>query len=71
MWGVRAPDLTLPSAEVAGTLTPAVRLPDLIVTEVVPGTPSFEEDGRVANLPLKVTIKNQGGATNKGRADME
>ncbi|MGB3943610.1 MAG: hypothetical protein WBK88_02320 [Methanothrix sp.] len=63
--GVRAPDLTLPSAEVVGTLTPAARLPDLIVTEVVPGTPSFEEDGRAANLPLKVTIKNVGGATDK------
>jgi len=55
----------LPSSEVLGTLTPAARLPDLIVTDVVPGTPSFEEDGRVANLPLKVTIKNVGGATDK------
>ena len=60
-----APGLALPSADIVGTLTPAARLPDLIVTEVVPGTPSFEEDGRVANLPLKVTIKNVGGATDK------
>ena len=59
------PGLTLPSADIVGTLTPAARLPDLIVTEVVPGTPSFEEDGRVANLPLKVTIKNVGGATDR------
>lgn len=62
---VTIPGLALPSSDIRGTLTPAVRLPDLIVTEVVPGTASFEEDGSVANLPLKVTIKNVGGATDK------
>jgi CARDB len=38
------------------------RLPDLRVTQVTPGTPSFEEDGS-ANVPLTVTIKNFGRST--------
>jgi hypothetical protein len=37
-------------------------MPDLRVTQVIPGTPSFE--GRsVANVPLTVTIKNFGAST--------
>jgi hypothetical protein len=43
----------------------AVRLPDLKVTQITAGTPSFEEDGAVANVPLTVTIKNFGGATSE------
>ena len=38
-------------------------LPDLRVTEVEAGTPSFEDNGNEANVPLKVTIKNFGGST--------
>lgn len=38
------------------------RLPDLRVTQVIPGTPSFES-GSVVNVPLTVTIKNFGAST--------
>jgi hypothetical protein len=58
------PELTIPSG-IIGTATPVSRLPDLRVTQVTAGTPTFEEDGSVANVPLTVTVKNFGGATDK------
>lgn len=54
---------TTPSLETPGTVTPTVRLPDLRVTRITAGTPTFEENGREANVPLMVTIKNFGGDT--------
>ncbi len=38
------------------------RLPDLTVTQVLPGSPSFEGSS-IANVPLTVTIKNLGAST--------
>jgi hypothetical protein len=61
---VAKPELTVPSG-VIGTATLAPRLPDLRVTQITADTPTFEDDGSVANLPLKVTVKNFGGPTDE------
>ena len=53
------------SEAVIGTPTLAPRLPDLRVTKITADTPTFENDGSVANLPLKVTVKNFGGSTDE------
>lgn len=53
---------TLPF-ETPSPATPVRKLPDLRVTEINAGTPSIEDNGREANVPLTVTIKNFGGAT--------
>jgi hypothetical protein len=37
--------------------------PDLVVVEVVPGTPVYGDSNSEASLPLRVIIKNQGAAT--------
>lgn len=39
--------------------------PDLVVVEVVPGTPVYGNSSSEASLPLEVTIKNQGAATSE------
>jgi len=39
------------------------KLPDLRVTQITAGTPDIESNGREANVPLKVTVKNFGGST--------
>jgi len=59
------PELSIPSADLLGTVTPVSRLPDLRVTQITAGNPTFEEDGSVANVPLTVTVKNFGGATDQ------
>lgn len=58
------PELIIPSG-VIGTATLAPRLPDLRVTQITAGTPSFEDGGSVAQVPLTVTVKNFGGSTDE------
>jgi len=52
---------TQPSTGAIGTVE--IILPDLRVTQVTAGTPNIENNGKEANVPLKVTVKNFGGST--------
>ena len=52
---------TQPSTGVVGTVD--IILPDLRVTQVTAGTPEIKDNGREANVPLTVTVKNFGGST--------
>jgi hypothetical protein len=52
---------TQPSTGAIGTVD--IILPDLRVTQVTAGTPEIEDNGREADVPLTVTIKNFGGST--------
>jgi len=43
--------------------TVEIILPDLRVTQITAGTPDIKSNGKEANVPLAVTVKNFGGST--------